>query len=256
MKTAIRRTLILSVAAMLGATWSDATAQRIEGRVVDANTGAPVPNALLRLRALSGDTVWSTVADDSGRFVLRAAQAGSFMVEAQSLGYRASAVGPVRLEHTRATAIEVRLSSSAIPLEGIRVLAQPNNPHLERAGFYSRKQSGFGVFVDRAEIDRRAHQNITGLFRGRPGIRIMRARGGRAVIVLRGGVGSGMRAGSYCPARVLIDGLEAYDFDLEMDLDVDAIEGIEVYRSASTVPAEFSGARSMCGVVLFWLRRG
>ena len=247
--------LVLCAAVTLGVIPSESEAQRIDGRVVDAATGAPVPSALLRLRALTGDTVWSTVADDSGRFVLRAVRAGSFMVEVRSLGYQPSEVGPVRVEDARATAIEVRLSSSAIPLEGIRVLAQPTNPRLERAGFYSRKRSGFGTFIDRAEIDRRSHLRIPSLFRGR-GIRVMRASGGRAVIVLRGGVGSSMRGGSYCPARVLINGLEAYDFDLELDLNMDAIEGIEIFPSASSVPAEFGGSRSMCGVVLFWLRSG
>lgn len=247
------RALVLCLAT-LGAMPSEAKAQHIEGRVVDAATGAPVPSALLRLRTLTGDTVWSTVADDSGRFILRAAQSGSFMVDAQSLGYRPSEAGPIRLEDARATVIELRLSSTAIPLEGIRVIAQPNNPGLERAGFYSRKRFGFGTFIDRAELDRRAHQSTVSLFRGRPGIRVMRTSGGRAVIVLRGGIGSSMRAGSYCAARVLINGLEAYEFDLEMDLDIDAIEGIEIFRGASSVPAEFGGANSMCGVVLFWLR--
>lgn len=248
--------MTFSLVAMMVIASGEAMAQRVEGRVIDATTGAPVPSALLRLRAVTGDTVWSTVADDSGRFVLRAAQAGSYMVEAQSLGYLPSQVGPIRVEDSRATAVELRLSGNAVPLEAIRVLAQPRNPRLERAGFYSRKQTGLGVFMDRAEIERRADLGITSLFRGRAGIRIMRTSGGRPVIVLRGGVGSSMRAGSYCPARVLINGLDAYDFDLEMDLDVDEIEGVEIFRGASSVPAEFGGARSMCGVVLFWLRRG
>ena len=235
---------------------SEARAQRVEGRVVDAATGAPVPNALLRLRALTGDTIWSTVADHAGRFVLRAVQPGSFMVEAQSLGYLPSQVGPVRVEDSRATTVELRLSASAIPLEGIRVLAQPRNPTLERVGFYSRKRSGFGVFIDRAAIEQRAELGIRSLFRGRAGIRIMYTSGGRPVIVLRGGVASSMRGGSFCPARVLINGLDAYEFDLELDLDIDAVEGVEIFPGASSVPAEFGGSRSLCGVVVFWLRRG
>lgn len=248
--------VVLAVVSMLAIASSDAAAQRVEGRVVDAATGAPVPSAMLRLRAMTGDTIWSTVADQSGRFVLRSREPGSFMVEAQSLGYVSSQVGPIRLEEDRATSVELRLSTGAVPLEGIRVVAQPRNPRLERIGFYSRQRSGFGVFMDRAAIERRADRGMRGLFQGRAGIRVMRTSRGRPVIVLRGGVGSGMRAGSYCPARVLINGIDAYDFDLEMDLNVDAIEGIEIFPGASSVPAEFGGARSMCGVVLFWLRHG
>lgn len=248
--------VVTALVALLAIACSEAKAQRVEGRVVDATTGGPVPGALLRMRALTGDTVWSTVADHSGRFILRAAQPGSFMVEAQSLGYLPSQVGPIRIEDSRATIVELRLSGSAIPLEGIRVIAQPQNPTLERAGFYSRKRSGYGVFMDRAEIERRADLGMRGLFRGRAGIRIMYTSGGRAVIVLRGGVASSMRGGSYCPARVLINGVDAYDFDLELDLNVDAIEGVEIFPGASSVPAEFGGSGSLCGVVLFWLRRG
>ena len=84
----------------------------------------------------------------------------------------------------------------------------------------------------------------------------MYTSGGRPVIVLRGGVASSMRGGSYCPARVLINGLDAYEFDLELDLDIAAVEGVEIFPGASSVPAEFGGSRSLCGVVLFWLRRG
>ena len=34
------------------------------------------------------------------------------------------------------------------------------------------------------------------------------------------------------------------------------IEAIEVYRSASEVPARFTTAASNCGVILIWSRRG
>jgi outer membrane receptor for ferrienterochelin and colicin len=41
-----------------------------------------------------------------------------------------------------------------------------------------------------------------------------------------------------------------------MMVPVSSIEGIEVYKGAAQLPAEFGGSNSMCGVVAIWTKRG
>lgn len=119
------------------------------GRVIDAGTAAPIRGALLRLLDSSGNVLWSTVTDDSGRFVLRSATAGSFRLEAQSVGYRTTVAGPVRLEYGSVTEVELRLSSTAVVLDPIRVLAQPSNVRLERVRVQQQRFGGRRVRATR-----------------------------------------------------------------------------------------------------------
>lgn len=43
--------------------------------------------------------------------------------------------------------------------------------------------------------------------------------------------------------------------DLKLLIDVSQLEAIEVYRSASEIPIEFSGPTAACGVIVLWTRR-
>lgn len=57
-----------------------------------------------------------------------------------------------------------------------------------------------------------------------------------------------------CPPQVYIDGIPwAGPID---EITLRDIEGIEVYRGAAEVPAEFAGSNAGCGVIALWSRRG
>jgi hypothetical protein len=73
---------------------------------------------------------------------------------------------------------------------------------------------------------------------------------------------------SPCWMGVILDGVTLYKAvstghvssfpppDFRKDFQVDNIEAIEVYRSASEVPMEFGGNSASCGVIVLWTTRG
>jgi outer membrane receptor for ferrienterochelin and colicin len=72
------------------------------------------------------------------------------------------------------------------------------------------------------------------------------------------------RTGDYCPAQIFVDGFLLNgrsrltgdtEFTIDDAVSPASIEGIEVYRGLSSVPAEFLNPDSRCGVVVVWTRR-
>jgi len=81
------------------------------------------------------------------------------------------------------------------------------------------------------------------------------------LVVIRGGSRPTARQPGGDPASELEDLFEDPRFGamaLDDLISPNVIEAIEVYRSASQVPAEFggSGVFTRCGVVVIWTRRG
>ena len=55
-----------------------------------------------------------------------------------------------------------------------------------------------------------------------------------------------------CHPTWYIDGVEVHSF--EESTPIIDIYGIEVYRGAGEIPAEFSGSNAMCGVIVVWTK--
>jgi hypothetical protein len=88
----------------------------IVGRVVDAEGGRPVVNAMIRLE--SGQGVLSGA---NGVFTLRNVPAGAHSLQITSIGWRAETVGAVEVPASDTCRVTVRLSREAIPLAEILV---------------------------------------------------------------------------------------------------------------------------------------
>jgi len=94
------------------------TAAKVEihGRVVDALTGMPVHGAMVSLKFHD----WGVLADERGRFVLKADRSRAYVVVSESLGYEQLEIEILQEEPDD---LELKLESSPIQLEGIRVMA-------------------------------------------------------------------------------------------------------------------------------------
>lgn len=246
---------ILGAAFVVGtlAPATEAGAQVVTGSVTDASTGASLEGVLVRLLNLDGNEVWAALTDDSGWFALRGPGAGEYFLEAQRIGYRTSRAGPLLLETTRATEVELRLAPEAVRLDSLTVTVEPRQTALERVGFYARR-GGEGVFIDRAEIDRRRATSLASLLQGRRGVLVMAAPGGGLRVVLRGGVSTSIGGGQFCAPRIFVDGMVTDSLGLEREIHPTDLEGVEVYASPSAVPPQFGGATATCGVILLWTR--
>jgi hypothetical protein len=248
-RLASRWSLIAAAAAALAA--SPADAQTIRATAVDAATGAPVAEALVRVEAADGTLVASGFVNEAGVAVLRVRQPGSYRVRAQRGGYHEAAVqvdaggGQV--------AAELRLARRPFVLDTLVVYGRQRNER-GRQGFERRRSLGLGVFLDSAVLAERSRGAVypVDVLRGVPGLQLRNPRG-------RSTVARSVR-GWGCMVT-LVDGHPmtfAYPREMHHFMGTRDMIGVEVYREFSEVPEEFriyahDGIYS-CGVIAYWTR--
>jgi hypothetical protein len=217
-----------------------AEAQLLRGRVLDATTRQPLPSTEV---SLTGATSVRAIADSAGWFRLAVQPPGEYTLRTNVIGY-------ARLEHkitlsaAEEVVIEVALAPNAIPLNPITVVARHPVATSGLAGFYARAEwshkIGLGDIITKADIEKRNAARTAQLLSAISGARIT----GDTVRFRRSGVA--------CRPRVYVDGI-GYS-NGTVDVPVEMVAGIEVYRSASQMPAEFYD-RTGCGLVLIWTER-
>jgi hypothetical protein len=107
----------------------------VEGKVVDANTGAPVKRAIVRLRMANGLYNLNALTDVSGAFHIDGAQPGKYAATASADGYVSSASTLFTAEAgAKITGVEVRIAPLGViagkildendePMAGVSVMA-------------------------------------------------------------------------------------------------------------------------------------
>lgn len=239
---------------------SPVDAQTIRGVVLDEEARLR-PGALPENRGVAGAEVELrrdgrragavTLTDTLGRFTLTAPGVGTFGLRVTHPAYLAHESEGIELGEGEILSLEIRMGRNVIPLEPLVVTARMSSL---MAGFHQRRTSGgMGTFLTREEIEVRGAAKATDLLRGMPGVRIEFERWGIGPsIVMQGGFG-------LCEPAIFVDGIETVrssgvGSSLDDYLTPERIEGIEVYTSFSTVPAQYQSG--MCGVILIWTRPG
>jgi len=233
--------------------------QRVIGRVLEAGTNKPIQNVGLRLEK-DGRIFSEVISDSLGRFVLRANGSGVYELSTNHIGY-ATARANVDLGVTDQIELAIHLNVTATEVAPIVVVARSRapDPALERVGFYDRKAEGFGVFRTPEEIEKRKPYATTDLFQDVNGIRLIYGGlRGKDVIVTRG-------EDPNCAPRVLIDGVmvrhggrysNADDPVIDQLVQPGDLNAVEIYRSTSETPKQYQALDVVCGVILFWTKRG
>ncbi|MEO7822309.1 MAG: carboxypeptidase regulatory-like domain-containing protein [Gemmatimonadaceae bacterium] len=220
----------------------------LRGYVYDEN-GAPVPGVSVRLPGSS----YTGLTDEAGRFLIRGVHAGRYSVEARALGF-SPLEASVSLQAGDTAKVNFVLNRSVTTLSRVLTIGEPSA--FERtSGFGERRGRGNGLFFDRVSIERRGSQRITDLVRGAPGFTLQPVfnRWGQSYdvrmdrVVVAGAnacqIDYYLNGNQYTPSSAGID----HDFPAQQ------VEAVEVYRP-SEVPAQFSGQRSRCGVIVIWTR--
>jgi hypothetical protein len=115
-------------------------------------------------------------------------------------------------------------------------------------GFEERRTRGTGVFVTREEILARNTTLTSEVLRLKRGVNVVRGR-------VRFVSYTGSR-GTVCQPNLWVDGARMRGGEVD-DISALDIEGIELYASFSTVPAEFTplpSAGPPCGTIVIWTR--
>lgn len=218
---------------------------RLQGKVTDRETGAPIAEVAIILRMARGAPQTGAepaprLTNERGLFVFPAVRPGMYTIEISRIGYE-TLRDSLEVEADAELRMLVQMSVSAVELEPITVTAWVRTG--EMGGFHDRRRAGLGTYITREDIEARNPLYVSDLLRATPGVRVvpLASRGGGDVR-LRGG----------CRPDVFVDGvLTAGGLAIDDFLGVEDVEAIEVYRGPET-PAQFKAGS--CGAVVVWTR--
>ncbi len=233
-----------------------AAAQQIRGVVVEDSTGYAVSDVTIEV--IDVDTVVraTTISSSVGWFELSPRGTGTFLLIATHPAYRVAGTLVVNVAADDIVTVVLRVSGGPIPLAPLIVRGRAVD---RLSGFRERmRRNASGRFITRADLDKLGAHSPTHALRLAPEVRIERVRDGPFT-----SDGMFMRSyGSLCVPAVYLNGhFVPPGFVSEPDflIGVGEIEGIEVYRSAISAPAEFRTPAFMaadfdCGVIALWGR--
>ena len=217
--------------------------QLVTGRVVDESR-APIEGAWIRLANVDGRAVGAAIADSAGWFRIRTTRTGTFVVQAEHLGYRTTTrrvdlaagdtVGPMLFV----------MATQPVDLDALIVHGE-NGVGREwgEDGFNSRRATEAGVFIDRLFIELLEPRYRDDLLRAVPGLmQGIDPRTGRMAFV-------STRGRARC-IRTYVNRQPAGDGAVTAALE--NLMGVEVYRNYSEVPEEFRNQVYPCGLVIYW----
>ncbi|MEP6834952.1 MAG: TonB-dependent receptor plug domain-containing protein [Gemmatimonas sp.] len=215
----------------------------VRGLVSDA-LGGGVANA--EVQWLPAGTIVRTNAE--GRYVLSGVPDGRSTLRVRRIGFVSKQLD-IDVIGVVPVIVDWRLERAPQQLNSIQVTArrEPYDARLE--GFRTRLEAKRGgYFITRSRIEQSGNRNLLDSFRGVPGVHIGSfGRGGRTVRF----------RSNDCTPLVFVDGFPASAADFDFDsIDLNMVEGIELYMSSSSVPPELFGPRGLeqCGVVAIWSR--
>lgn len=231
---------------------------RVVGRLVDLNTGEPVPSAVVRSPAAG---VRTTTGDD-GRFELAGVPAGERALRFRHVRYgqRWTAVD---VPQNRTVSLTVRLPPRAIEMEEIEVTVDVRSPSLEGTGFYERRKWSRklerGTFLTSEEIRNRGAR-VTHVLGTVPGV--ASRRGLVAFERYRLGLGGTCFPALYLDGHKVVGSssdMGSYRHSLGKNgintlVSPVEIAGIEVYDSPASTAGHFQDSDSRCGVIAIWTK--
>lgn len=219
----------------------DDSLARFVGTVRSRQTGDLVSGAQVMISSQGR----RTVTGEEGRFRLDSLAPGRHRVRIHYLGYRTNPrVVELRARHS--TSAELWLERTVLAVEDLRV--EVTEPSVDpMAGFKKRREGGFGLFLDRGDIDDRNPSHTSDLFRSLAGVRVTPNRFGVARVTMG-------RFGGRCSPSVWVDGTLTSGIPVDYIMP-QSIVGIEVYRGSSEVPAQFNKPTAQsCGTIVIWTR--
>ncbi|MEN8145848.1 MAG: carboxypeptidase regulatory-like domain-containing protein, partial [Gemmatimonadota bacterium] len=231
---AVRTSLLAAGLALftVGPVLGQSTKGKVQGRVVDAETGAPVAGAQV---TVVGSTL-GNLTNDQGFYFINEVPAGLTSVQAEFIGYRSVIIESERILAGQTTTLNFDLEASAVELDVLVVEGQ-RNPLVPRDQTAS-KSIVKGETVDQLPLD-----NAAAIVLLQPGV----------VVTNQGTTIRGSRANE---EAVFIDGVLVRSFGSgaaqNVNLPTQALEQVDITVGAFS--AEFGDAQS--GVVSFVTKSG
>lgn len=212
--------------------FGQASTGKIQGRVTDAGTGAPIAGAQV---LVDGSTL-GNLTNDQGFYFINEVPAGLQNVRAQFIGYRPFVIEGQRILAGQTTTLNFELEQTAVELEAITVEG-------ERNPLVPRDQTSTKSIVQGETIDQLPLDNASSIVVLQPG-------------VIQTNQGTTIRGGRANEEAVFIDGVLIRSFGQaqanNVNLPTNALEQVDV--NVGAFAAEFGEAQS--GVVSYVTRSG
>lgn len=227
-----------------------ANGQVLGGRVVDEESGSPLPSASVRLVHMVTGSILSELTNESGLFQFQVGSEGPFVLDVFALGFL-SHVDTLRVPpEEEALAVEIRLGIDAIPIEGLVVTAsrapwwEVTQPRMVW-DYHQRKDHheklGLGRFYDQDQLEMMFAAGPLSIF--------------AEIWPPRAEVASVSLMGRSCEYTYYVDGLIWNGPLDEIPFRTSDLYSVEIYRGPSEIPGEFAGSNARCGVMVFWTWR-
>jgi len=223
-----------------------AAAQRhtgaVSGIVKDSAGAAIVGVTLVAVRSGVG-----TRTDSAGHFLLSGLASGPTDVSVKRIAYEPVVIS-VEVPHADTAEIEIRLGGLAQPLTAVVVNDQADHVRI-LAEFESRRKTGVGHFITRAEIEKRHPLRLSDMTRTIPGATLVPIANGRTALRFA-------RSHTGCAPQYFVDGQRiSAGFNID-DVPPGDVEGIELYSGPAGLPPEFNElyGTTTCGTVAIWTR--
>jgi hypothetical protein len=236
-------------------------AQELAGVVLDSISQTPIVGARLVLLDSTGTALAVTVASTDGTFAFNLPRLGQYRLLVTRIGYPPITTKRFTVDSAFTARVSVTVPSTPLTLDTVRVVASGTEKrlqYLEDAGFYRRRQIGFGHFLTRADIDKRDALIMSDLLHDMPGVRVTCVGARNCSITMR--AANTMFLRGKCEPSLVLDGVlfRAGGVGSRGDLSLDAlispfdVEAIEVYPGPEGVPVQYAGP---CGAIIVWSRR-
>jgi hypothetical protein len=273
--------VLASVLVPAGCILAQTPKMRLFGVVLDHSSGKPIEGVAIRLEG----TEVRTVTDARGRFEIASLSPGQHRLRVDRLGYETRTI-EVASEPGRDLEATIRLSTKPVELPAVAVVAR--STWLAEAGYYDRRDTGghTGVFIDRAEIERRQPDTLTDLLEDLTSVNVIYMEPGKRTVRFnrytsmssssrnRGAIDRSRNPLDQrgCEPDLYIDGHRYRNASGPIRTDgrttvweeplnkvddfnavaIIAVEAMEVFVGSRT-PSQYN---SPCGVILVWTRRG
>ena len=243
------RLLVAMLPALLGVDATRAAAQQrdLRGTVTDT-AGYPIPNVEVRIMDLGR----MARTDTAGRFAINRISDRVVDLTIRRLGYEVQFVR-VSLINGEGDSLRVKLTPEPVRLASVEV-EEKEERHPFFTEFDQRRQRGVGAFITKEQIEKLNTSYPSDAFRRLPGMRFVNVTGGMGVRFMSSTGIRGPRGGE-CAPTIWVVGQAAVGMEID-DIRAGDIHGIEIYRGASTTPAQFAKAGlTQCGAIVVWTKR-
>jgi len=224
----------------------------IKGRLIDGETGDPIPYGTVRLLWRGKAPVATVLSRADGTFRLASPQAGTYRLRGERMGYKTSESDDLYLRVGDTLDVDFRLAVDAVLLDPltVNVSAKPwenrkelvgMDPFFERFSRYA--ETGFAKFMTRDSLRHWQNQvQSTGEMLQWSTPMVRNADPITGEMTMRGS----------CKPAYYFNGMKVPYEDVRSFSPV-MLEGVEVYMRPS-IPADL-GRDDPCGVVVFWARQ-